>query len=327
MDRRTWKLWLLISLLTIPTGMLTSCSDSNADQETEVLDETALSSESETVEETTGSSDQTTSESETEETTSADSANQGVEISVSGSAGTITLTIPEGWSFNLCPEGSDSLELADYGIQFYPEDSIEGCIEVGYLENFGTTDTGVVKQETTLAGDTAMIITFEDAGPWTFITFEGENEGIISCADTAGWWLTEKEEEVFSILDTLQLTSDDTTTTTDASAAKEENANLSITLTITEITDGVATVVIDNQSDSVFTFSPGFSLEKKEDEEWVEVPYADDASWDDTSYDLESLDSITLTVDLTAYWGELEDGTYRLVLGDLSTNFTLPFSE
>lgn len=56
---------------------------------------------------------------------------QGTTVTQEGPYGSITLTIPKGWEYRLCPVGDDALLSSSYGIQFYPKGQ-KGYVEVGY---------------------------------------------------------------------------------------------------------------------------------------------------------------------------------------------------
>ena len=102
---------------------------------------------------------------------------------------------------------------------------------------------------------------------------------------------------------------------------------LTVTYTVTDVTDGVLSLLIDNQSGYVFTYDKYITLEREENGEWSEVPFLEDAEWEDIAYELDDLKQTTVKYDLYFYFGELEDGTYRLTLSDISVEFSLPFTD
>lgn len=99
---------------------------------------------------------------------------------------------------------------------------------------------------------------------------------------------------------------------------------LTVTLTVEDVTDGVVTVQIDNQSGEVFTYYDSFVLEREENGEWKQVPFLEDAEFNEIAYELSDLCAHTKEYDLFAYCGELEAGNYRITISDISAEFTLP---
>lgn len=125
-----------------------------------------------------------------------------------GYAGTLQVTLPEGWNYDACSENSARLLVGDYGIRFYPEDAAEGYIELCYTDFFGVCGTGLEEEQVTLAGDEAFIGTYDNGDHWDFISFRGKNEGIVALTcEVDGWWHT-YEEQVLEILETACLIRD-----------------------------------------------------------------------------------------------------------------------
>ena len=168
----------------------------------------------------------------------------------------------------------------------------------------------------------------------------GEQDGDGTAAITAD---EQRQAVVNALLDVLdQLEGEDVTTITaypsettdtDEEDMDEEDPDagisaplLTVTCTVTDVTDGVLTLLIDNQSGYVFTYYNYITLEREENGEWAEVPFLEDAEWEDIAYELDDLKQATVKYDLYACFGELEEGTYRLTLSDISVEFSLPFT-
>lgn len=122
-----------------------------------------------------------------------------------------------------------------------------------------------------------------------------------------------------------------TDTAADADSADNagEDANegiaylpLGMYLTVQKVEDGIATVLIDNQSGYTMSYGEAYSLEQEQDGQWQALPAQEEPSFHDLAHELQDLEQATITCDLT-YWGELAPGHYRLVLGDLTGEFTL----
>lgn len=74
------------------------------------------------------------------------------EAAQGGPYGKITISLPEGWSFEAYPMDSESLIYGMYGIHFYPEDAKEGYIEITYIKPFGVCGTGLKSENADIAG-------------------------------------------------------------------------------------------------------------------------------------------------------------------------------
>lgn len=119
----------------------------------------------------------------------------------------------------------------------------------------------------------------------------------------------------------------DTADTDSADSTEDANEGiaylpLGMYLTVQKVEDGIATVLIDNQSGYTMSYGEAYSLEQEQDGQWQELPAQEELSFHDLAHELQDLEQATITCDLT-YWGELAPGHYRLVLGDLTGEFTL----
>lgn len=99
---------------------------------------------------------------------------------------------------------------------------------------------------------------------------------------------------------------------------------LEMYMTVQDVTDGVATVLIDNQSGDVMSFSEYYSLQKEIDGMWYNLPIAKtNIGFNDIAYELQDLEQATVTCDLNIF-GDLSLGRYRLVKDGMTAEFTLP---
>ncbi|MCD7760445.1 MAG: hypothetical protein LUH16_01510 [Clostridiales bacterium] len=97
---------------------------------------------------------------------------------------------------------------------------------------------------------------------------------------------------------------------------------LEMTMTVVDLTDGVVTVLIDNQSGYEMEYGEHFALEMERDGEWYVLPPKDALAFIDIAYILPDMEQAEETCDLTAY-GELEAGHYRIVKDDMTAEFWL----
>lgn len=117
----------------------------------------------------------------------------------------LQVTLPEGWTYDACPQDSEQLRVGDYGIHFYPENASEGFIELCYVDFFGVCGTGLEEEQVTLAGDPAYVGTYDQNENWDFVSFRGTRDGIVALTfGVEGWW-PEYGEQVMGILETVCL--------------------------------------------------------------------------------------------------------------------------
>ncbi|MCD7945805.1 MAG: hypothetical protein LUF81_04280 [Clostridiales bacterium] len=97
---------------------------------------------------------------------------------------------------------------------------------------------------------------------------------------------------------------------------------LEMTMTVVDLTDGVVTVLIDNQSGYEMEYGEYFSLEMEQDGEWYVLPPQGTLEFNSIAYILQDMEQAEETCDLTAY-GDLEAGHYRIVKDDMTAEFWL----
>ena len=94
-------------------------------------------------------------------------------------------------------------------------------------------------------------------------------------------------------------------------------------MTVTDYKDGIATVLVSNQSGASYDYPASYSSEKqKDDGSWEELETQDIMFFPQVLYPLEDDAEEEVSCDLTPY-GELKRGQYRLVKGELTAEFTL----
>lgn len=99
---------------------------------------------------------------------------------------------------------------------------------------------------------------------------------------------------------------------------------LEVNMTVTEISNGVVTAVIDNQSGQEIMYGEDYSLRKKIDGKWYDLPLVKtNIGFNAVGIYLPDLEQHTVTCDLKIF-GELEEGEYMLVKSDgLEAEFSL----
>lgn len=249
-----------------------------------------------------------------------------------GDAGTLQVTLPEGWTYDACPEDSAQLLVGDYGIRFYPEDAAEGYIELCYTDFFGVCGTGLEEKQVTLAGDEAFIGTYDNGDHWDFISFRGTNEGIVALTcEVDGWW-PEYEEQVLEILETVCLIRDSMEESSASicglplfsqessqagSSADSYIEELGLSLEVTECTETGATLVFRQSGGNPtgeLTFGDAYGIQRNENGEWADVPVAmaGNYAFHAIAYLIEPDQDREFQVDWEWLYGKLEPGEYRI---------------
>ena len=161
------------------------------------------------------------------ENTDGENTLAGELVSCIGTDGSITLTIPEGWKYEISKKGDDSIHdgITYDGIRFWPEDR-EGKIGLYYYDTgFGVCGTGLEEHDITLAGgQQGSMGTYDNGDVWDFIAFwpndSADSDGklmgrYVALAEDVDQWWSEYEDEAMEILGTAQLGADQTVAVTD----------------------------------------------------------------------------------------------------------------
>lgn len=120
---------------------------------------------------------------------------KGTTVTQEGPYGSITLTIPKGWEYRLCPVGDDALLSSSYGIQFYPKGQ-KGYVEVGYQDTFGVCGTGLKEEKWKIAGVEANVGYYDGSEIWSFVAFHGDDEKIVALAsEVDAWWNVQVDDD------------------------------------------------------------------------------------------------------------------------------------
>lgn len=226
----------------------------------------------------------------------------------SGVNGTISLSLPDGWEYEVCPESRD-LTTGEYGIRFYPEGVPEGAVEVFYVEAWGVCGTGLKQEEVMLAGSPAFIGTYDNHEFWDFITFAGENEGIVALTISVEDWWNEYGEQVLDILDSLKFEQ--------VKSEESEIKELGLTLDITNITPVSATLIFQQDGGNptgTLEFGEHFIIEKYENEQWKEVPIIAEVAYgfEGIAYNISKESTTEFEINWEWLYGKLEPGEYRI---------------
>lgn len=110
---------------------------------------------------------------------------------VSGAAGTLRVQVPDGWKYEICPEGTLDGSEACFGVKIWSD-------------SFGVCGTGLKEESLTLAGDSVSAGYYDGDKNWTFLSYQGKNSGIVAWADPNAPWFAAQGEQVLAMLDTVE---------------------------------------------------------------------------------------------------------------------------
>lgn len=240
------------------------------------------------------------------------------EVSQGGPYGKISISLPDGWSYEACPIDSDDLMYGMYGIHFYPESATDGYIELVYVDWFGVCGTGLASETAVIAGNTADIGTYDGHEYWGHIAFRGEYEGIVALTYSVDQWWSENSDQVMDILDTLSF--DQNMREGGAYLYDEESDinEIGLYFTLKNISSTGA-VLVFNQYDAEavtgeLTYGDDYVLETKKNGEWESVPVIVEGNYGfhAIAYTITAGEKTESEIDWKWLYGELKPGEYRI---------------
>lgn len=242
----------------------------------------------------------------------------GTTVTQGGPFGAISLTVPEGWKYELCPMDSDSLLIGDYGICFSPEDAEFGFVEVAYIRSFGVCGTGLSQEEVTVAGHPAWKGTYDGHGYWDFIGFKEPMRDVVAqTCSVEGWW-EENEDAVMEILDTFTFDPDLREGGAYLYQKESEKEQIGLHLFLEGISSTGAMLCYNQYDKDAPTGQlqdgDDFAIQVKKDGRWEEAPIVveGDYGFHDIAYTIPSDDTTRRELDWEWLYGELAPGEYRI---------------
>ena len=244
-------------------------------------------------------------------------------ISQGGPYGKISISLPDDWSYELCPTDSDKLPYGMYGIKFYPESVDDGYIAINYIESFGVCGMGLAEESTTIAGAPASIGTFDNNEYWDFVAFQGEYKGMVALTYGVDDWWSEYGDGALDILDTLSY--DPSVKEGGANVDSEDSriSDIALSFSLKNITPTGATLVF-NQYDvkapkGELIYGEDYVIEVLKDGKWEEAPITveGDYAFYDIGYNIPCEDITEREIDWEWLYGELAPGEYRIGKGVL----------
>ncbi len=247
-------------------------------------------------------------------------------VTQGGPYGEISLRLPAGWDYELCPIDSPRLRTCLYGIQFYPESAEEGFIEAGYVDGFGVCGTGLSQTKRTLAGREASVGTYDGHAYWDFVFMTEGQEGLAAFTFSVGNWWEEYGEETYAVLDTISFDPDTKEGGVCLYGEDCTAEEIGLKLSLKDITSSGATLVFllyDAQApQGELVWGEVFSLEVFGEEGWESVqPLPGNFAFNSIGYELSpktaretAAGNYLLEQEVGWEWmyGKLPPGTYRL---------------
>lgn len=235
-----------------------------------------------------------------------------------GPYGEISLSLPDGWSYELCPIDSDSIMCGMYGIHFYPESVTEGYIELVYMDSFGVCGTGLETENAMIAGNTADIGTYDGHMYWDFISFRDEYEGIVALTYSVDTWWSEYGDQVMDILNTVSFNPNVKAGGAYIYHEESENDEIGLYFSLKNISSTGATICFrlydpDAPTGELY-YGDDFVFEVQKNGKWEEIPVIveGDYAFHDIAYTITAGDGIEQEMNWEWLYGELAPGEYRI---------------
>lgn len=97
---------------------------------------------------------------------------------------------------------------------------------------------------------------------------------------------------------------------------KESNIHMQpnlISMVISDYVNNKVKIIIYNKTGSTYTYGGGYSLEYYKDNKWYQIIPLNEPVFDMMGYQIPSLSSADLEIDLSTYYGNLLPGKYRVI--------------
>lgn len=101
------------------------------------------------------------------------------------------------------------------------------------------------------------------------------------------------------------------------------NLPLGMYASVVSLKNEILTLKVDNQSGYEMSFDKYGQLQKSESGNWINVDMIDGAIIEESVYTLKDLESIEVEYDLNNLYGELSEGTYRVLWEDIEVSFEI----
>lgn len=252
-------------------------------------------------------------------------------ITCFGPYGSISIRLPEGWKYELRGVDDDKKFMADYGIQIYPEGVKKGYVEIGYFSSWGVCGTGLEEERVTVAGDEAFVGYYDGSKIWDFVTYGGDNEGVVALTNKADGWWDDYSEQVMTILDSLHFDSGETSESIGVCNEASVLEDIALSVSAKDIWPQKARLVFKQYDDSIkgeLSFGEQYKIEKKIEKQkgsgWKEADIVaeGDYGFKDVANLIKKNGSVEHEYDWSWLYGSLKPGEYRISIEVMASNET-----
>ena len=238
-------------------------------------------------------------------------------VSQGGPYGKLTVAVPEGWDYELCPVDSDELITGMYGIHIFPYGVKDGFVEISYTETFGVCGTELKYEHANLAGIDVKVGTYGNDKHWSHIAFDGDLDNIVAVTYGCEKWWDKEDDLSLAIVDSIKFDRD----TVEGAVALNGNDSyiekLHLSLQGSNVTNTGITISYELQNEKVYGevfYGDDFVIEKKVDNEWKEIPVVVEGEYgfESIAYMLEPDTYYEHRIDWEWLYGKLSPGEYRI---------------
>lgn len=262
-----------------------------------------------------------------------DTAEQDIEtleasnVKVNGPYGSIQISVPENWEFEICDVDDETLMGSFYGIHLKPTAESEGFIEIGYNDSFGVCGTGLETQGNTLTNGEVNIGYYDGNDNWSFIewvTLDGKLKNIVVLCN-ADWGATYLDE-LLCILDSVTF---DDMNQTGGIGVYEASSELGIDdgylmVSAKNVSSIGATIVFNysnyrkdnSDGQDELSFGTYLPLAKKVGTDWIPVEYQieETPAFEDVAYKIRENEETTYDYNWEGLYGSLDPGEYQITI-------------
>jgi hypothetical protein len=243
-------------------------------------------------------------------------ADGGKLTSVGGPYGQISVKVPASWNYRAVSIDDDQLMYGLYGLILSPNGAEDGQIELFCTDMFGVCGTGLVQEETTLAGDIARFGTYDEHEHWDFIAFGKERTQVVAQHTNCDSWTDQMWEEALSILDTMHFDTDKTEGGVGKYIPESENDEIAIMMSVKKVSSCGLVVSFrqyDERETGELVYGEGYTLERLNGEVWEAVPMVtDNAGFHDKGYIIPESGESELAINWEWLYGKLSPGIYKI---------------
>ena len=108
-------------------------------------------------------------------------------------------------------------------------------------------------------------------------------------------------------------TKDDVGTQTEEMNFNRDKSKVTIEVLLDTVTSKGATIVVTDKNEYSFGWGKSYKLQRKTDDEWKDLKPKTDMSFEEIAYALDKNGQFKQSIDWTRFYGELDNGIYRVV--------------